>query len=70
VAETLTATLAAGDPLVWSQACQDYPSSGTLTLDLASAVYGTSSLQVQFNAASLGCGVVSLGGATLSLGGH
>lgn len=70
VTETLTATLAAGDPLVWSQACRDYPASGTLTLDLASAAYGASSLRVQFNAATLGCGVVSLGGATLALGGR
>lgn len=68
--ETLTATVAAGDPLVWSQACRDYPSSGTITLDLVSTTLGASSLQIQFNAATLGCGVVSLGGATLNLGGH
>jgi hypothetical protein len=70
VVETLTATLAAGDPLVWSQACSGYPASGTITLDLVSAAYGTSSLQVAFDAAGLGCGVARIGGATLNLGNH
>lgn len=70
VTETLTAAIAGGDPLVWNASCSDYPASGSLTLDLVSSTLGNDSLQVKFDAATLGCGVVSLAGGTLNLGGH
>jgi hypothetical protein len=63
--ETISGAIAA-DPLVWTPATCDFPSSGTLALTLVSTATGTDATTVSFDA---GCGQVNIGGGTLALGG-
>lgn len=63
--ETITVAISQADPLVWTTGC-DYPSSGTLGLTLVDS-FGTATTSAVFGPT---CGQVTIGGGTLSLGGH
>lgn len=63
--ETISGTIAGGNPLVWNTC--EYPSSGTLALSLVSSATGTDALNVGFGPA---CGQATIGGTAITLGGN
>jgi len=65
-AETISVVIGAADPMTWTASC-DYPTSGTLDLNLTGGTGGNASTSVVFGPA---CGRLTLAGGVLTLGGH